>query len=70
MIMLARKKELIIRGSEETVKQMKQQGWVRGCEKGTWHKVKLTECEIIRNGDTHILFARSRCWCGAKYRQY
>ena len=68
--MLKSKKELIFRGNEKSLKEIKQRGWIRGCEKNTWHKVKLTECEIIRDGDNYILFARSRCWCGAKYRQY
>ncbi len=72
--MLTNKKELILRGSLETVELVKQRGWTRGCDRytfgHTWHKVKLTECEIIRDGDTYILFAMSRCWCGAKYRQY
>lgn len=70
MTMLTSKKELILRGSLETIELVKQGGSVRGCERNAWHKVNLTECEIIRDGDTYILFARSRCWCGAKYRQY
>ena len=68
--MLNNKKELILRGSLETIELVKQRGSVRGCERDTWHKVKLMECEIVRDGDVYILFAKSHCWCGAKYRQY